>query len=328
MVIADLLRVIAASGVIGLSDQYACLFLFGLANRLGFVTVHESVAFVGEPWFLGLVVLAWLLNVPASAIPDEIAPLVADAVNFLHGPVTFFSGALFALASAGYVATLDPRLVDVMYLLTHDASWLSFASYRTADWAVVGGGALVAGGATFAKFVVKQGLRHLIPMPPFLKPVYALLENSAALALVPLVLWLQRDYPWLLVVLIALALAALGAVAWLALRALQSTGARLVRIGRTMIDRFDRGDQLGGLAIASELVVWGTGWLLVGQWGRGLVMLALWSGAVAIGTILTAGLLLPALIAVYCYVAPRTAGTLAETVERRPATRTFPAARA
>ena len=59
------LAALAAGGVIGLSDQYLALSLFGIAVYLGWIQTVGTASFIGEPWFIGVAILAYLLtNLP------------------------------------------------------------------------------------------------------------------------------------------------------------------------------------------------------------------------------------------------------------------------
>ncbi|MFN0071175.1 MAG: hypothetical protein ACKVVP_06760, partial [Chloroflexota bacterium] len=198
--IQTLLAVLASSGVVGISDQYLVLALVGLAVHLGLVVPAGPVAFIGHPWFIGVAVVGWLVTVIPAVFPHE--PVTNAIVNFMSGPVSLVSGAVVALASAGMLEGVRPELAGSLYLLRRDAAWLSFNEYRSADLLVLGGGAAIAGGLTFMKFMAKPGIAsHTGTWGTGAGMAFAATEAGLAVTLTPLMLWLQGQDPWLLIAL-------------------------------------------------------------------------------------------------------------------------------
>src|SRR5258706_3859748 len=99
-----ILSAISAGGVIGIADQYLCLFIVGLAARFGFINLMPQMSFMGSTWFLILAGVLWILTV-APAYSSFIAPGIMNAinaaVNFVSGFVVPISSAMLSLASVG-----------------------------------------------------------------------------------------------------------------------------------------------------------------------------------------------------------------------------------
>ena len=46
---------IAAGGLVGAANQYACLLVVAIAARAGLVTLSEPMGFMGDWWFIAVV---------------------------------------------------------------------------------------------------------------------------------------------------------------------------------------------------------------------------------------------------------------------------------
>ena len=59
---------IAAGGLVGASNQYACLLVLSVAARLGIVELAGPMQFMGSFWFMGLVAVLWVITACLSAV--------------------------------------------------------------------------------------------------------------------------------------------------------------------------------------------------------------------------------------------------------------------
>src|SRR2546423_1455912 len=105
-VTASILIALTTVGIMGWGDQYLILFLAGVCVRTGLITPVGGAAFIGEPWFLTVTAAAWLITTLPSLVPHN--SVIASLVNGVSGPVSLFSGGLFALVSAGVIAHVRP----------------------------------------------------------------------------------------------------------------------------------------------------------------------------------------------------------------------------
>lgn len=266
-----ILSALAGAGIMGWGDQYLILFVAGVCVRAKLITPVGGAAFVGEPWFLAVTALAWFLTTAPSLVPHN--SLIASAVNGVSGPISLVSGGLFALTSAGVIAHVRPELATSLYLLTHDPQWTNVGAYHTSDFAVLGGGAVLAGTLTAVKFAAKPGISlktgtfgHLAP------PLFAMLEAGSAIVLTPLVLSLQRNHPVAAAIVGLLLIAALLFLLYLSFRWLRAMHRGFTRF----LDLLDERPALG-LAVLAEFVVPGTGSLALGNFPRGVVLLGIWA---------------------------------------------------
>lgn len=269
---AFILATIAAGGLVGAADQYACLLVVGLAARFGLITLDPAVAFMGTDWFILLAGLFWVISI-APAYATLLSPGVMNAVNaaknFLSSFVVPLSAALVALASAGVIASVHPELRQFM-----DA--LQFFNPDGTVGAVGVGVAGVSGLAAFALTGMKALAKPAVSASTgttgtVSAPIFATLESLAAPVLLALAYALMQADPRLLVALFAVVTLALAVGIGFAVYQLW----RLQRgIGRVLA--LAHTHPKAGLAVAAEFFVWGAGWLAWGGWGRGVLMLLLW----------------------------------------------------
>ncbi|MGQ0600666.1 MAG: DUF4126 family protein [Anaerolineales bacterium] len=266
------LSAIAAGGLVGASNQYACLLVVSIAARLGWVELAGPMQFMGEWWFMGLVGLMWLVTV-APSFAQQFAPGLMHAVNafvhFVSGFVVPASSALIALAAAGVIANLSPELkaaLETLRIFTGEGSLGGNGAL------IAGGGAAVAVALTSMKAVAKpmiatgSGTAGAVSAPAFV-----IAENAASVVLMGLAYALSQIDPWLLVAL-------LGVVIVISLG--------LLLFGLYQLWRLKRGlgrllvmlqvNPRAGLAVCVEFFVWGLGWLVWKHTGRGAVSLLLW----------------------------------------------------
>jgi hypothetical protein len=266
------LAAIAAGGLVGASNQYACLLVLSIAARLGVVQLAEPMQFMASFWFMGLAGFLWLITI-APAFSSHLAPGVMHAINavvhFISGFVVPVSSALIGLAAVGVIVNLDPELraaLDTLRIFNGESG-------------IGGTGLLIAGGSA-ATAVALTGMKALAK--PLLStasgtagtasaPAFAIAENIAAVVLMALAYTLSQIDPWLLVgllgvvVLISLVLFGLGLYQlW-----------RLKKgIGRVLY--LLQAHPRAGLSICVEFFVWGLGWLVWKNVGRGAVSLLAW----------------------------------------------------
>jgi hypothetical protein len=306
-VTASILLALMSAGIMGWGDQYLILFLTGVCIRTGLIEPVGAARFLGDPWFMAVVAVAWALTTLPSLVPHN--SLIATGANAISGPVSLFSGGLFALASAGVIAHVRPELATSLYLLTRDPQWTNLGSYHGADFALLAGGATVAGTLTAAKFAAKPGIAlktgtfgHLSP------PLFALSEAGSAIVLTPLVLSLERTHPVIAAVVVLLLIAALLFVVYLSFRWLRAMHRGFQRFLHLLDER-----PALGFAVLLEFVVPGTGSLAVGNVPRGVVLLALWAIVVLIA-FTGIGLLLA--VPAYFYLAETAAVSLFRRISR------------
>lgn len=264
---------IAAGGLVGASNQYACLLVLSAAARLGWVELAAPMQFMSEWWFMGLVGLLWLVTV-APAFSTHFAPGLMHAVNgvvhFVSGFVVPVSSALMGLAAAGVLVNVSPEL---------RAAFETIQMFNGGTGGLTGTGAAVAAGSA-ATAVALTGMKALAkPMigagtgttGTVSAPAFALAENAAAILLMALAYWLSRVDPWLLVGL-------LGAVLLITLGAFAFGLYQLYRLKRGLgrVLRLLETQPRAGLAVCVEFLVWGLGWLAWHNPARGVVMLLAW----------------------------------------------------
>jgi hypothetical protein len=258
------LSAIAAGGLVGASNQYACLLVVSIAARLGWIELAGPMQFMGEWWFMGLVGLMWLVTV-APSFAQQFAPGLMHAVNtfvhFVSGFVVPASSALIALAAAGVIANLSPELraaLDTLRIFTGEGGLGGNGAV------IAGGGAAVAVALTSMKAVAKpmiatgSGAAGTVSAPAFV-----IAENVAAVVLMGLAYALSRVDPMLLVVLLAIVVVICVGLIVFGLYQLW----RLKRgLGRLMA--MLQTNPRAGLAVCVEFFVWGLGWLVATSSGK------------------------------------------------------------
>jgi len=258
------LSAIAAGGLVGASNQYACLLVVSIAARLGWIELAGPMQFMGEWWFMGLVGLMWLVTV-APSFAQQFAPGLMHAVNtfvhFVSGFVVPASSALIALAAAGVIANLSPELraaLDTLRIFTGEGGLGGNGAV------IAGGGAAVAVALTSMKAVAKpmiatgSGTAGTVSAPAFV-----IAENVAAVVLMGLAYALSRVDPMLLVVLLAMvAVICVGLIVFglYQLWRLKRGLGRLMAMLQT--------NPRAGLAVCVEFFVWGLGWLVATSSGK------------------------------------------------------------
>jgi len=290
-----LLSAISVGGLAGAADQYLCLIILSVAARLGLVSLAQPVAFIESWWFIGIVVVFWVLTV-LPAYGSLLSPGVMNAVNtvtnFLSGFMVPVSAALLTLTSVGIIAEMNPELYDILQTLRiFDPTGQSVG---TIGWLMAGGGALTASALTGAKFLAKPAISTVMGTAGTASaPVYATVENAAAVILMVLAYVLIRINPWLLVGLLALVVLLVVVVLAWSVYQLWRMGKGIGRVLRLVETR-----PQAGLSVVAEFLVWGSGWLIWKNWNRGLVRLVLWglwvaaifAGIPVVGTALSAAL--------------------------------------
>lgn len=270
---ALVLSAIAAGGLVGASNQYACLLVVSLAAKLGLIELSGPVQFMGSWWFIGLVALMWLVTV-APALASSLAPGLMHAANslvhFVSGFVVPVSSALIGLAAVGVIVDLDPELRAALETLQ---------IFNAQTGQVGGTGVLIAGGSALTA-VTLTGVKALAK--PLLStssgaagtasaPAFVLAENVAAVMLMGLAYVLTTIDPWLLVALFGVVLAlSLGLLVF----GLYQLWRLKKGLGRVLY--LLQVHPRAGLSICVEFFVWGLGWLVWKNMGRGVVSLLLW----------------------------------------------------
>lgn len=268
-----ILAAVSAGGLVGASNQYACLLVLSAAARLGVVELAEPMQFVGSPWFMGLVAVLWLATV-APALTAHLAPgalhVVNSVVHVLSGFVVPVSSALMGLAAAGVIVHLSPELsaaLQTVQLFNGGTRSLTGAGLAVAAGSAVTASALT-GMKALAKPMVSAGTGTAGTVSA---PAYVLAENLAAVVLMALAYGLSRIDPQLLVALLGAVLLATLALFAFGLYQLYRLRRGLGRVLALLQSR-----PRAGLAVCVEFFVWGLGWLACGQAARGSVSLLAW----------------------------------------------------
>jgi hypothetical protein len=284
---ATILASISAGGLVGVSNQYAYLLLLCLAGRFGLVQLSPEMGFMTTNVFMGAVGVLWLLSVAPSYLP-LIAPGLANAANtisnLMHGFVVPVSSGLIALAASGFV-TLDSGTHNA--LLAVQLFDPTTGAIQPEGMAVAGGAALFATALTGSKFLAKPGIAASTGTTGHVSaPMFATVENIAAVVIVGLVYGLSKVNPWLLV--------ALGVVvAVIMLVAMVVSLIALYRLGKGIgrLFRLIENQPRVGWALVAEGLVWGSGSMIWNQSSHAalrFVMWVVWVGALLIGTLLWA----------------------------------------
>jgi hypothetical protein len=185
------------------------------------------------------------------------------------------------------IVSVRPELATSMYLLGRDASWTNFGAYQPADTAVLAGGAALAGGLTFLKFLAKPGIAlHNGTFGSGAALGFAGAEAALALILTPLVILLQQVHPLVAAAFLLVLVAATIAMLVVSLRWLKQTGHEAGRVFTLLQEHPSI-----GLRVLAEVLLPGSGWLMFGYLARGAVTLVL-SIAVIVCALTIIGLLL------------------------------------
>jgi hypothetical protein len=290
-----LLSAISAGGLVGASNQYMCLLVLSIAAKLGLVGLVPQVGFIESWWFLAVVAVFWILTmVPAygSALGPGVMNVVSTIVNILSGFLVPISGALLALAAAGQIADMNPTLYDLLRTLQiFDPSGDGIGRV---GWMLAGGAGVTATALTGAKFLAKPAVSSATGTAGSASaPIFATIENAAAIALMVAAYVLIRINPWLLVALLALIVLALLTLFGWAIYQLWRLGKGIGRVIQLIETR-----PKAGLAIVAEFLLWGSGSLAWQYWARGAFRASIWvlwvalivAGIPAVGTLLAAAL--------------------------------------
>ncbi len=266
------LSAISSGGLTGIANQYLFLLMICLGGRFDLIRLSPEMAFM-ESWvFIGVVGFLWLLSV-ATAYSSLFAPGVANVINaisnFVNGFVVPASSALIALAAVGVIVEFNPELenaVKALQIFNPDGGLGQTGLF------IAGGSALTASILTGGKALAKPALSTSSGTAGHASaPIFATVENVAALLMAGLFYWLSTINPWLLVVLLAIVAIITFAVLIYALYQLRRLGKGLGRVLR-LIETHPR----AGLAIVAESVLWGSGSLTWNYQNRGVLRLTLW----------------------------------------------------
>lgn len=264
---------IAAGGLVGAANQYACLLVVAIAARAGLVTLSEPMAFMGDWWFIAVVAVLWLISV-APSFSQHLAPGVMHVVNwlthFVNGFVVPVSSALIGLAAAGVIINLDPNFKHLYETL----------QIFSTNGGLTGEGVAVAGGSAAAAVTLTAVKGLAKPMistgsgtaGTLSAPAFTIAENVAAIVLMGLVYGLSQVDPRLLIglaVIVGLFTLALLAYGLYQLYRLKKGVGRLLALAQR--------DPRAGLAVAADFGVWGIGWLAYGHYGRAVISLCAWA---------------------------------------------------
>lgn len=267
------LSAIAAGGLVGASNQYACLLVVSLAARFGLIQLASPMSFMGEWWFIIFVGVLWIVTI-APALAQQFAPglmhIANSVVHFVSGFVVPLSAALVSLASVGVLVNLSPELqsmIDTLKIFNGEAGTLGGTGL-----AIAGGSAVAATAITGMKALAKPMISTTSGTAGTASaPAFVIAENVAAVVLMALAYGLSQIDPWLLVGLFGAVLVITFGVLLFGLYQLY----RLKKgIGRVLY--LLQVHPRAGLSVCVEFFVWGLGWLVWKNYGRGWVSLLAW----------------------------------------------------
>ncbi|MBN1178385.1 MAG: DUF4126 family protein [Anaerolineae bacterium] len=266
------LSAISAGGLVGAGDQYLCLMIVSIAAKTNLVELTPQMRFMESWWFLGIVVVFWLLTV-APAYASLLSPGVMNAinavVNFLSGFLVPASGALLALASIGIIAEMHADLAPILQTL---GIFTVDGAIGSMGWLTAGGGAAAASTLNGARFLAKPALSASTGTTGTISaPTFATVENITSVVLMALLYVLTRIDPWLLVALIAVVTLVILGILGYALYQLWRLGKGIGKVIR-LIETHPK----AGLSVVAESLVWGSGWMIWQNWQRGAVRLTCW----------------------------------------------------
>ena len=266
------LSAISTGGLVGAANQYLVLLIFAFISKAGWVTLTPQMQFMESWWFIALVTLFWLLTV-APAYLSTVAPGVMNAVNtfinFLSGFLVPVSAAIISLASLGVLVDMHPELrqiLDTLQLFGPEGG------PALNGWLTAGGGALFASTIGGIRFATKPMVGAATGTTGHLAaPTNATIENGSSVILMTLFYFLSKLNPWLLVGLGVLVFLLVLAVMGFALYQLWK-----LKKGLGKVLRWAQTNPKAGLAVCAEFFVWGLGWFIWQEWGRGVVMSVAW----------------------------------------------------
>ncbi len=272
-----MLSAIASGGALGISDQYLCLLLIGLAAQFKWIALLPEVSWMGSWVFIAIVGVLWVLTaLPAygSFLDPVFLRFINTTVGLFSGVLVPASGALLALATVQMVSP------DTAAAWRGGAFYLSLANGGSdMDLVIVGtGGATLASVVTFLKFLLKPMLSTVTGLVGTTASgaVYKTAENVLSVVVMGLI-WLFSAHPWLLILLASIIIVGLFAGLTFAVYKLWQISQG---IGRVL--RLFETDPRAGMAVIVEPFIWGAGWLLVKQWQHGPYRLALWGVCVLV----------------------------------------------
>ncbi len=269
-----ILSAIAAGGLVGASDQYLCLLIVSVAAKTGLIQLASQMAFLSSWWFLGMVILFWLLSI-APAYASLLSPGVMNVINtiqkFLSGFLVPLSSALVALASAGVITSFNPELNTIIKSLR---IFNPDGTLGITGWFIGGTSATVGLLITGLKAVTKPMLGLASGTTGHLAaPIFLTAENLLSVILMVTAYVLSKTDPWLLMVLLIVVILSFMAVFFYTFQQLL----RLKRgVGKVLA--MTESHPKAGWAIIAEIFVWGSGWMIWKHSKRGVMMLILWAG--------------------------------------------------
>lgn len=272
-----LFSAIAAGGLLGVADQYLCILLISTAAHLGLVELPPQMLFMEHPIFMTIVGVFYIITV-APAYSAFIAPGVMNVINavanFLSGFVVPFSAAIVSLASAGIILNMHPDLalaLDTFNILGGGGTEGGLSPF--AMTLVAGGGAVIATAFTGTKALIKPVINTASGTAGTVSaPTWAAFEMVMSFIIMGIALIITKVDPRLLAgFLVVVALITFGVF----LFALYQLWRLQKGIGRVLY--LAQVHPKAGLAIVAEALVWGSGWLAWGMYGRGVIMLLVWT---------------------------------------------------
>jgi hypothetical protein len=266
------LSAIASGGLVGVADQYLCLLLVSGGSKLGLFSIPTELSFIESWWFFGLIAFFWVLTVLPAYISlwlPGVANTINTAINFLSGFLVPISSAILSLASIGIIIDLDPEL----------SNFLNTLSIFKPDGGIGVIGLIIAGSAAVTGAVLTSGKALAKPaiststgtIGTVSAPIYATIENISSVIVVALIFFLSKINPWLLVALAGIVILLMVFLVVFSIKQLRKTKEGIGNI----MNLFGR-NPTAGFYILIEFIVWGVGWLLVGNLSRGIGMFFLW----------------------------------------------------
>jgi hypothetical protein len=317
-----ILSAISAGGVIGIADQYLCLFIMGIAARFGFINLMPQMSFMSSTWFLILAGLLWVLTV-APAYSSFIAPGIMNAinaaVNFVSGFVVPISSAMLSLASVGAIVNLDPQLRAMFDTLQ---VFNSSGGLGSTGYVIATGSAVTAVALTGMKAAAKPAIGAGTGTTGHLAaPIFATYEAIASFVIMGIVYALTKINPALLIgLLVVVVILSIVVLSWAIYQLWQ------LKRGIGKMLRLAQEHPRAGLSVAVEFVAWGLGWLVWGHYARATIMLCVWAlmlvalvvgpGVVAFFPPLSV-MVFGVLLSIYLIIGFNSAGALLQNLEKQ-----------
>ncbi len=111
-----ILLTLTLGAIVGISDQWTCLFLLSLATRFNFIPLSSQMSFINSDIFLGATLLLSLLTNTPSLF-THVPKRFEGTINFISGFCIPITAPLFVIVILNYILQLYPDLKSGMQVL-------------------------------------------------------------------------------------------------------------------------------------------------------------------------------------------------------------------